>query len=652
VLYLFAVTDKVHELIHTPKMTEATDGEVVAGLAVEGAKKLADPREGPIGDTYLPQRPSSSSNSSTKSDNSDENNSECGDVPSLIHQQPRQSESGHHKGHNHLLPVPQKPEDEKFEGGPVKPATRDILCGRGGLSNTHPGNAWFRTMIRVNRPLYKSSAKHVKLLVAKSIVRHALTQKPPCRFLERKSDGPWYKITNKRAIDKTSQALRERERYEHEPGPEELEKLRKKQEEANYKQPLGDNVEYMIVTGAPPEADQQDDAAAKRREKRQLNYLASIATRPQKRVNVSHAVFQQQPVVIPIAPGQSDQTPSGGTALPPSGEILDTASRSWQSPSVSQLAGQKLILASAKTALAASSLSAGLERVTALHIEVIGTSVKENSLDQTEDQFADPDEESAFKGDAAQAEGSLPSQSSTESEMESTAASAMLDFKAVAGAPMAVLHDSSVAGGDADGPICRVCKLIKLPSIVSTTDYNPEVLWSDDGYMGKQVFGIVHDHCRKCHPHWPLWNVLSNLQEGFAAPPTARDVFHRSLAAAATSSPHKLGDTYNSVLEFNYRVGHRMGVAKGWILWGSWQREPHKMKPATVFNLKQDAINLLADYENTLTIAIAEKWGALSILSHQDRVDLFNNSFAIPYCVESLRELNDLFPTATDLMHQ
>jgi hypothetical protein len=102
-----------------------------------------------------------------------------------------------------------------------KPNDRDILCGRGGLTNTHPGNAWFRTLVRANRPYYRSSPKHGKILVAKAIINHVFSQNPPCRFLEKSRDGAWFPVDRKRSVDKTSQALRERERHMDSPSQEE-----------------------------------------------------------------------------------------------------------------------------------------------------------------------------------------------------------------------------------------------------------------------------------------------------------------------------------------------------------------------------------------------------------------------------------------------
>ena len=95
----------------------------------------------------------------------------------------------------------------------IKPHEHDVLCGRGGLTNHHPGNAWYRRLVRSNRPLYRASPNHTKLLVSKAIVHHVQTQSPPGRFLEcHQTTGLWYPVPYKKAVDKTSQALRERAR--------------------------------------------------------------------------------------------------------------------------------------------------------------------------------------------------------------------------------------------------------------------------------------------------------------------------------------------------------------------------------------------------------------------------------------------------------
>ena len=113
------------------------------------------------------------------------------------------------------LPEPESnQEDEHFNPEPVmEPHVHDVLCGRGGLTNHHPGNSWYRRLVRSNRPLYRTSPKHTKLLVAKAIVHHVQSQNPPGRFLEvQRSSGLWLPVSYKKAVDKTSQGLREKDR--------------------------------------------------------------------------------------------------------------------------------------------------------------------------------------------------------------------------------------------------------------------------------------------------------------------------------------------------------------------------------------------------------------------------------------------------------
>jgi hypothetical protein len=67
--------------------------------------------------------------------------------------------------------------------------------------------------VRSNRDLYRSCPKHTKLLVSKAIVQAVQQQNPQGRFLEitKQDNGLWKQIPYKRAVDKTSQALREKE---------------------------------------------------------------------------------------------------------------------------------------------------------------------------------------------------------------------------------------------------------------------------------------------------------------------------------------------------------------------------------------------------------------------------------------------------------
>mmetsp|Transcript_12874 Transcript_12874/g.30103 ORF Transcript_12874/g.30103 Transcript_12874/m.30103 type:complete len:1106 (+) Transcript_12874:38-3355(+) len=118
-------------------------------------------------------------------------------------------------------PVDMTPPPELYLYGetPIhEPHVHDVLCGRGALTNEHPGNEWFRRLVRSNRQLYRSCPKHTKLLVAKAIVQavQRTQRNPPGRFLEKTktADGTvsntWTPITYKSAVEKASQALREK----------------------------------------------------------------------------------------------------------------------------------------------------------------------------------------------------------------------------------------------------------------------------------------------------------------------------------------------------------------------------------------------------------------------------------------------------------
>ena len=111
------------------------------------------------------------------------------------------------------------------EGEPVPTAEitdNDVLCGRGGDINSHPGNERFRKIIDQNKLLYLAAdAKREKRIIASSIVEEVHSWAPRGRFLSKiqilggrrgRRKGPdlgWIEIDDDKAIEKTSQALRE-----------------------------------------------------------------------------------------------------------------------------------------------------------------------------------------------------------------------------------------------------------------------------------------------------------------------------------------------------------------------------------------------------------------------------------------------------------
>ena len=83
------------------------------------------------------------------------------------------------------------------------------MCGRGGGSNSHPGNESFRDLVNDVKVLYVSCPKREKPLIARRIVEAVREQTPPGRFLIKDITGLWNDIGDGRAREKTSQALRE-----------------------------------------------------------------------------------------------------------------------------------------------------------------------------------------------------------------------------------------------------------------------------------------------------------------------------------------------------------------------------------------------------------------------------------------------------------
>mmetsp|Transcript_13996 Transcript_13996/g.19663 ORF Transcript_13996/g.19663 Transcript_13996/m.19663 type:complete len:640 (+) Transcript_13996:143-2062(+) len=86
-------------------------------------------------------------------------------------------------------------------------ADTDVLCGRGGAALRHPGNQTYRRLVQLNKALYITCLKAEKLKISKSIV--AAIREQNGRFLEKDKKGLWYDIGDKKAMEKTSQALRE-----------------------------------------------------------------------------------------------------------------------------------------------------------------------------------------------------------------------------------------------------------------------------------------------------------------------------------------------------------------------------------------------------------------------------------------------------------
>jgi hypothetical protein len=99
-------------------------------------------------------------------------------------------------------------EDDPSTRTIADPRETDVLCGRGGAALRHPGNQTYRRLVNLNKSLYITCPKTEKLKISRSIV--AAIREQQGRFLERDAkDQTWYDIGDKKAIEKTSQALRE-----------------------------------------------------------------------------------------------------------------------------------------------------------------------------------------------------------------------------------------------------------------------------------------------------------------------------------------------------------------------------------------------------------------------------------------------------------
>lgn len=114
---------------------------------------------------------------------------------------------------------------EKYKDWPLQnikePHENDVMYGRGGGTNHHKGNKEYRKMVEDRKLEYVNSKRLDKPLVALEIIRIWRAKLPPGRFLKQnEKTGNWDDVGDKKAREKTSQALREK-------APQ----IRKKQEE-------------------------------------------------------------------------------------------------------------------------------------------------------------------------------------------------------------------------------------------------------------------------------------------------------------------------------------------------------------------------------------------------------------------------------------
>ncbi|KAL7526483.1 hypothetical protein ACHAWF_001788, partial [Thalassiosira exigua] len=121
-----------------------------------------------------------------------------------------------------LSPAPPPPPDEspaarlaRRRAHPLKdimePGPHDCLFGRGGGTNHHPGNKRYRKTVEDNKGKYLRSKRLDKPLVAMEIIKEWRELDPPGRFLKQDDKTKlWSDVGDKKAREKTSQALREK----------------------------------------------------------------------------------------------------------------------------------------------------------------------------------------------------------------------------------------------------------------------------------------------------------------------------------------------------------------------------------------------------------------------------------------------------------
>ena len=94
--------------------------------------------------------------------------------------------------------------------GIVSPHEHDVLSGRGNFVNYHAGNEHFRALVRKHKVEYVKCPKPQKGKFSRMIVDEIRSRNPPGRFLKQDEKTKlWYEIGEKKALDKTRQALRE-----------------------------------------------------------------------------------------------------------------------------------------------------------------------------------------------------------------------------------------------------------------------------------------------------------------------------------------------------------------------------------------------------------------------------------------------------------
>jgi hypothetical protein len=144
------------------------------------------------------------------------------------------------------------------------PHHHDVLAGRGNNVNSSPGNKFFRELVKAVRVNYVATPKQQKPLFSQHIFFTIQSLNPPGRFLKKCSDNLYHDVGDKKAIEKTRQALREgapeveRQLEEGSVKPKNISVQALVEEEAArlYEEQFGTSMSDARVTGIVPDQHQ------------------------------------------------------------------------------------------------------------------------------------------------------------------------------------------------------------------------------------------------------------------------------------------------------------------------------------------------------------------------------------------------------------
>ena len=117
---------------------------------------------------------------------------------------------------NENLSIPSQSNHKALEGTGISKSMsemnneNDVLFGRGKGCNDFIGNRRFRKIISYYRDLYINAKRPNKPLIAMKVVQTVRNSCPPGRFLKfDKNEKTWFDVGDKKACEKSAQALRE-----------------------------------------------------------------------------------------------------------------------------------------------------------------------------------------------------------------------------------------------------------------------------------------------------------------------------------------------------------------------------------------------------------------------------------------------------------